>query len=425
MDNTAYNIKRLRNKFLKSYHNDDLAAAQSEGEELIEYYKKNGITSMREYGSDLFNLACAYDEDGVCEKACDLYRKAADAVVKGGGSESEKLSDIYNNLGIAHMQLHQNDTALAYFKKCYNLRYTLNDGRGEGMTDACYNLGSAYKSLHRFADAAQYYAKALNSRVKKDIAYADNLYNMGLCYIETEDFEIGLDYMSKALEIYKGITANPDEYITALGIYASVLYKVERYESSLESYNTLIELIKENYGSSQPYYANALSHLADCYAKLDKVEKAITLKQKAINVVKKSLGTSHIFYSSCLAELGGLYVRLREYGRAASLYSQALEIRSKILGLDNEECVDYIQTLANIYSVMQLYKKAEDLLNYAINNLPQKNKCYGNLVLELVKLYMDMQDGEGLNRAYIIFNKIHPEKGFDEMLDMAEDLDIL
>ena len=78
--------------------------------------------------------------------------------------------------------------------------------------------------------------------------------------------------------------------------------------------------------------------------------------------------------------------------------------------------------LANIYTLMQLYKKAEDLLNYALNNLPKTNGSYSNLVLELVKLYIETQDGEGLNRAFLIFNKIHPEKSFDEMLDMAEDI---
>ncbi|GEM_PF-6546084 len=421
MDNSTYNIKKLRNQFLKSYHNNDFVKAQINGENLIEYYRKNNLTGLPEYGNDLFNLACAYDEDGLCDKAAAMYLKAADAVEKQSG-KCLKLSDIYNNLGIVHTSLHQADMALAYFKKCYNIRRSFLQEGSRDLTDACYNLGSAYKVLHRFSEAAQYYAKALNARGERDLSYGDNLYNLGMCYIETKDFAIGLDYMEKALPIYEAITSNPDEYITALGIYASVLYRVGKYKESMERHNALIELIKEHYGTAQPFYANALSRLADCYAKLDKPEQGITLKQKALNIIKKSLGTNHIFYSSCLSELGDFYLQAMDYGKAATLYSEALEIRTKILGLDNEECIEYIQVLANIYTLMQLYKKAEDLLNYALNNLPKTNGSYSNLVLELVKLYIETQDGEGLNRAFLIFNKIHPEKSFDEMLDMAEDI---
>ncbi len=421
MDNNIYNLKRLRNQFLKSYHNDDFIKAQQKGEQLIEHYKKKNLTDDKGYGNDLFNLGCAYDEGGDYEAAIKLYLKAADEIQKHSG-KSLKLSDVYNNMGIVHSELRQNDTALAYFKKCYNIRYTLLEEGNKELVDASYNLGSAFKALHRFTDAAQYYAKALNGRAKRDISYADNLYNLGMCYVETKDFAIGIEYMEKALEIYKTITANPDEYITALGIYAALLYKEEKYDNAVESLKALLELIKVNYGVNQPAYANVLSQLADCYAKQDKLQQAVEVKQKALNIIKKSLGTSHIFYAACLSELGELFLQSGEYAGAAQRYGEALEIRSKILGMDNEECVSYVHTLAGIYSLMQLYNKAEDLLNYTINNLPVSNKAYSDTVLELVKLYMETQDGEGLNRAFEIFNKVHPEKSFDEMLDMAEDL---
>jgi tetratricopeptide (TPR) repeat protein len=423
MDNT-YNIKKIRNQFLKNYHNDDYDKAILSGERLISTYKSENMTSLPEYATDLFNLACVYDENGTTDKAIPLYQKSADYFSKRDNeAASLKLADVYNNLGIAYNNLHQIDTALAYFKKCYNLRHELLPHDNPDFVAACYNIGSAYKMLNRFSEAAHYYAKALNSRTHTDIYYADNLYNLGVCYIESKDYEIGADYMKKALDIYKSITGNPDEYITALSFYSAALYRIGRYSDALDSYYTLIDRIKEQYGASQPFYADALSRLSDCHARLGDTDKAIPLKQKALNLIKKCLGTSHIFYASCLSELADLYLQNRDYSKAATMYSEALDIRTKILGLDNDECVDYVQALANIYVLMQLYNKAEDLLNYAINNLPCTNKHYGELVLELVKLYMETQDGEGLNRAFLIYNKIHPEKSFDEMLDIAEDID--
>lgn len=421
MSNTVYDIKRLRNSFLKSYHNNDFDKAKQKGNQLLDYYKTNNLIFDRDYGNDLFNVACAYDEAADYEGAIKLYLRSADEVQRRSGN-CLKLSDIYNNLGIANNELHRVDTALAYFKKCYNLRYTIAGEDSEAFTEASYNLGSAYKNMHRYTDAAQYYAKALNGRENKDIAYADNLYNLGMCYIETKDYEIGLKYIEKALEIYKGITANPEEYLTALAVYSSILYKVKRYEDAKNSYNELIEHIKDNFGTTQTFYATALSMLADCYAKLDNTDTAITLKQKALNIVKKSLGTSHIFYSTYLAELAELYMQSKELAKAAALYDEAFDIRSKILGMNNEECINYVHILANIYSLMKLYKKAEDLLNYAISNMQRTNRGYTKTVLELVKLYMETQNGEGLNRAYSYFNSIHPEKSFDEMLDLAEEL---
>ena len=230
--------------------------------------------------------------------------------------------------------------------------------------------------------------------------------------------------MNKALPIYKEISSDPSEHISALGVYASVLYRTGRYEKALESYSSLIRILKESKNLAQPFFANTLSHLADCYAKLDMPETGIDLKKKALAMIKKHLGPNHIFYSGCLSELGELYLHTRELDKAAALYSEALEIRIRILGIDNEECLGYIQTLAGIYSAMQLYKKAEDLLNYALSNLSPSNRSYTNIVLWLIKLYMETENGDGLNRAYLLFNKVHPEKSFDEMLDMAEDIDL-
>ena len=245
-----------------------------------------------------------------------------------------------------------------------------------------------------------------------------------MSFVEGGETETGLSYMKDAVEIYKGINNNPGEYISSLNFYSSLLFKVGKISDALKSYNTLILLIKEHYGTNQPFYADAVSKLADCYSGLGNIEKAIPLKQKALNMIKKTLGTEHIFYSTCLSELGELYYNTEEYSKAAPLYSEALDVRTKILGLDNDECISYVQSLVSIYIAMGLNNKAEDILNYSINNLPVTSDGYGDLVLELVKFYMDTEDGAGLNKAFSLFNKAHPEKGFDEMLDMAEDIDL-
>ncbi len=418
---TKNNIRKLRNQFLKSYYNNDYLNAQLLGERLIAMYKDNHITDTESYGDDLFNLACAYDEDGLLDKALSTYLKAADAVSFDGSSQ--KLSDIYNNLAIVYSNLHQTDMALAYFKKCYNIRYELLPHNHTDVITACYNLGSMYKSMGRFYEAIQYYAKALASRSLKDICYADNLYNLGMCYVESDDFSTGLNYMQEAVDIYKTITDNQTEYITALSFYSSILYKVGKYTEALKNYNTLITLIKSHYGTNQPFYADAVSKLADCYAGLNQIERAIPLKQKALNMIKKSVGTDHLFYSGALAELGEYYLRESEYSKAAELYNKALETRKKVLGISEDECISYIQTLSDIYIAMALPQKAEDLLSYALNNIEPTSKKYTHLVLELVRLYMDTENGAGLNKAFGLFNKVHPEKSFDEMLDMAEDLE--
>lgn len=418
---TKSNIKKLKNQFLKSYYNNDYLNAQLIGKRLISLYKDNGLTSLPDYGNDIFNLACAYDEDGIHDKALYYYLKAADAISLEGSSQ--KLSDIYNNLGVVYNDLHQTDMALVYFKKSYNIRYELLPHDHSDVIASCYNLGSMYKAMGRFYEAIQYYAKALASRSLKDIHYADNLYNLGLCYIESDDFSTGLNYMQEAIDIYKTITSNPTEYITALSFYSALLYKIGKYTEALKNYHTLITLIKNHYGSNQPFYADAVSKLADCYAALNQTERAIPLKQKALNMIKKSVGKNHLFYSGVLAELGEYYLRESDYGKAATLYSEALETRVKILGIDEEECISYIRTLSDIYISMELPQKAEDLLNYAINNIEPDSNKYSVLVLELVRLYMDTENGPGLNRAFKLFNRAHPEKSFDEMLDMAEDME--
>ena len=413
-------IRKLKNQFLKSYYNSDYFNARLAGERLISLYRDNGLTSLPDYGKDLFNLACVYEEEGIYDKALNFYLKAAD-VVSSEGSQ-KMLSDIYNNLATVYNSMHQPDMALVYFKKCYNIRYDLLSDTHPDVISARYNLGSIYKSMGRFYEAIQYYAKALASRSLKDIYYADNLFNLGICYIESDDLSTGLNYMQEAIDIYKSFVNNKTEYITALSFYSAMLYKLGKYTEALKNYYTLISLIKAQYGTNQPFYADAVSRLADCYAALDQTERAIPLKQKALNMIKKSVGEDHLFYSGALAELGEYYLRSGDHGKAANLYSEALKIRVKILGIDEDECISYMRILSDIYIAMELPRKAEDLLNYSLNNIEPSSDKYSRLVLELVRLYMDTENGSGLNRAFKLFNKVHPEKSFDEMLDMADDL---
>lgn len=421
-------IKNCKNHFLKYYGNNDYHKAQLMGKQIIDLYKQNRLTHLSNYPKDLFDIACAYDEGGKVEQAANLYLKASEAIIKNSEySHSEEgiqtLGNIYNNLAIVYQRLHRPDVAASYFKKSYNFRHSILPKGSDDFAESCYNLGTFYKESKRFNEAAHYYAEALNLRSKKDIHYADNLFNLGICYIENSSCSIGCEFIKNSLEIYKEIKRNPSEYITALNFFAVLLYRIGSYSSALESYNELCSIIKAAHGTNIPTYASACSALANCYARLDDMENAIPLKKKALKLLQKQFGENSIYYMDSLRELAHIYLHGKFYENAALLFAKVLDMYSKAYGLDNEKSTDIIFTLTNVYLNMKLYTKAVNLLNYALNNISDNRKTYDKLILKLVQIYMKTEDGQGLNEAFMLFNKIHPDRGFDEMLDMSEDID--
>ena len=420
-------IKIIKNHFLKHYINKDYVKAMQVGEQLVNMYKVNKLTYLHEYPLDMYEVACVYDENGKLAKAKELYKQASAVILNKGednltDEDLKIIGNICTNNAIIYQKTGKPENAAIYFKKAYNYTHSLLPDAKKDFADSCYNLGTIYKEKKRFGEAAHYYAEALNLRTEKDILYADNLFNLGICYVENSCSSIGFEFIKNSLEIYK-LNDCPDEYIAALNFYGALLYSVQNYSEAHECYNELCTLVEQQIGTNSPAYAYVSSSLANCCSKTGDGEMAIRLKEKALNILKNQLSTDSVYYLHTLEELAHIHLENKDYEKGAVLLAEVLDGFSKSLGLYNDKCTELVLELTDVYWKMNLQKKSFHLLNYALNNIPEKNKAYEKLVLKLISLCLEVQDGQGLNEAFVLFNKIHPEKSFDEMLDMAEDID--
>jgi tetratricopeptide (TPR) repeat protein len=304
------------------------------------------------------------------------------------------------------------------------------------LIDVCYNLGLTYSRLanvqknnsdiraqqhNAISLATKYYAMALNMRTEQDVVYADNVYNIGVSYIADSSDEIGLFFIAKALDIYKAVADDPDEYASALNFYCSLLHTLGYNDKALDAYKLLLDWQTEHFPTAYILLSGTLSSMSKCCAESDDMLTAIEYKKQSIDTILKGFIDKPLMYTMAVAELGALYSEIEDYNQAELQFKEALNVRTYLLSGDDDVCIAYVFALCRIYVKTKQYKNAELLLCHTLDILQPHAPIYTDLTLLLVAIYIQAEDGKGIRKAYELFIKAHPEKGFDEMLDMAED----
>lgn len=94
------------------------------------------------------------------------YREALETLEKGvrpleSASDRRNLAVVFNNIGLAHLGLHDSVAAEPHFRRSISLFHEFGDRRGEAIGNE--NLGLALDHQSRFADARDPYRAALNT----------------------------------------------------------------------------------------------------------------------------------------------------------------------------------------------------------------------------------------------------------------------
>jgi tetratricopeptide (TPR) repeat protein len=437
-------LNRLENRFLTAYHKKEHEKACEFGNDYCTAVKQYYLhsTDKSKISEAVFQLACAYDEADNAKAAIKLYLEVVSEDTAQQNNKAGRIfADACNNLAVLYSESNQLDDAVFYFNKCYHTRTLLLPHGDKDLIDVCYNLALTYSRLANIQKgtessaksvqlekhntlclANKFYAKALNMRTERDIFYADNMYNMGVTYIADSADEIGILYISKALDIYKNVTNDPEEYATALSFYCSLLHTLGYDIEAFEAYKDLLDCQNLYYATAYLPISNTLSCLSKCCVRLGDTASAIEYKKQAIAAILKGFINKPLMYTMSVAELGALYAEIEDYNQAEVQFKEALDVRTYLLGADDAVCISYVFALCNIYIKTKQHKKAEALLCHTLDILQPSETIYTELALTLVAICMDAEDGNGIRIAYELFNKAHPEKGFDEMLDMAEDM---
>lgn len=147
-------LRRFRLALLK--RSEQLSSGPVIGAIIQELDKTANGDSYRIWSANTIRTSY-YLEHGKADSALDLARKGLEFI---GAHDSILASDVYHDLGMAHLQFsNNNDSVLFYWKKAY-LEHEKRSDFG-GITVTSFNLASYYHSLGFYELSRKYFARCI------------------------------------------------------------------------------------------------------------------------------------------------------------------------------------------------------------------------------------------------------------------------
>ncbi|MES2430395.1 MAG: tetratricopeptide repeat protein [Bacteroidota bacterium] len=223
---------------------DNAAAYKELGDVYIELYRdEDAFTAYKKaYSLDNKNSAACY-ELGYWNNSKGNYKEAL--IWLNRGALVEQSTNIYNEIGLAHSYLKENDAAIAAYTKSIQI--------DPYNSTAFRSIGDIYRLNYKPAkidDAIDYYNRAISANSKNAEAY----YGIGWCNNELYKYDDAITNLKKATEINSSLS----NAYTELG-----------YAQYMKGYNTdaLANLDKAIAKNSKDDNAVYYKGLVYCYMK--------------------------------------------------------------------------------------------------------------------------------------------------------------
>jgi len=260
---------------------------------------------------------------------------------------------------------------------------------------------------------------------KESYAYGLLLNQLGLMYLQEEDFLRAEQLMNQAARVIKKADAesmlnaairnnkallykrqkmyrkaeknflqvaeifkNSDEvgekhyaYIRILQNLGSCYYNMKRYKEAEVILTEVVDLAAEVVGEEDARYGKALNTLAMLYSDKKEYKKAEKLHLKAKGVIKKSIGVANRSYIANLGNLAGVYADFKQYDKSVSLMKEVAQIYKKVLGANSQKYAAALNNLGYTYNNIGDYKKAEEILLQSLAIVQKSNSEIVNLMV--------------------------------------------
>jgi len=290
-------------------------------EKAIESYKE-AIRIKPDYYDAYENLMFAYHDLGQNSKAVDYLIEA----IKFNPEQPEPR----HTLGFFHYILGNLEEAIKYLVDAQNLYRKSSNTTGETITTIV--LGEIYTNTGKDIYALDNLNKALTayeeSNYLSGIAGVNN--DIASVYFQLADYETSLQYLQKALKIFKQLEDNPS-ILRILGFISLLKLSIEElssgnYDETFKYGKQAIEFAEEK-GLSNDYNA-IISHLAiaGAYFKTDNFSDALKSAEKALVLAKESRKESRNKFTIAFCDftVGMIYEKLGNYQKAENYMQKSM-----------------------------------------------------------------------------------------------------
>ena len=153
-------IRRMRNEFFDAYRDGDYKKAIILGKGILNIYIENEDCDSMDYAVDMSNLAMAFDQVQIYDRALELYKKAAE-LKKDYSGESLSYADTLNNMAIVLNQMGKQKEALSLHNKVLEIRDAKLGREHMDYIHSLYHMGNTYELLQEQDKAIECHNKAM------------------------------------------------------------------------------------------------------------------------------------------------------------------------------------------------------------------------------------------------------------------------
>jgi len=373
-------IFRGLNRIAQSYYYlDSLEQSEKISRNLLSLAREKDSTKQE--ANAYFQLGMVSSKKGNSDSALVLMSRALELRRKLGNADD--IAFTYNGLGRLYYDLADYQKSIDCYKNAIKIKESINDP--EGLAIAYINFGQTLTNLGNYQLALEQYQKALNTfeKIGYNEGIASSCNGIGMVYENlsqstlaikenAENYNKGLEYYLRALEIYRKLEKRSEE--------GKSLQNIANVYSRLAT-----NLFVAKYGEE---WEDSLVKLAPNVI-LNSFERSIEYYNKSLEIFQATEDEAQI--ATVNINLGATYSWGRDWNRANQYLSDALRIARKL----------------NLP-----YAKVNALFSLGESNFRQKNTLLAEEnFLECVRLVKDLKIKDTERYCYERLSKLYEQRG--------------
>lgn len=344
-----------------------------------------GLSPVIQTADSLQNIADKYMEENNIPAAVEHQNRAIQIIESSlGKNNSTYLKALLNLAILKYNDLDYNQT-IALCKEGIELVQELE---GEEIDEILITLylvaGEVNYELRNFPIALENYQKSLEICEKySESDIIDNI-TLLLCiaysYRELNEYEKGIDTITKGLKLYDDYNIEPDmKFAELLEAKGDLNSRNSYYDQAISCYLEALNLAEKLEGKTNPTYVLALNSLLNCYRDTGKYDEAIALADELLKYTQEVYGRNSEKYIKAITTIMGIYEQTGNYPEGIRLGEMALEIM-KEANLQNSS--EYGQTLNFLGAVHYGIGNYTEALKLAFLTLKSREEILGTESIE-------------------------------------------
>lgn len=363
----------------------------------ISYYAKAVPLYEKVYGTKHLYTADTYYLLGVSYSQTRDYHNAvswlekAFAIYDSPQGDKTSAANALFEIGKAHSNGSDYDTALKYYQKCLSLRKSIF-GENHKDTAYCYvGIGFVYEVKSEYKTALSYFQKALAIRQKlfgeNHLETANSYHDIAAenCYMG--NYKEAEDYFLKALEIRERIagTISKEVALTFTDITSLLYIVAERYEDALWANDAAEQIYSELVNPVSYEFAILYNEKGRIYWGLGNYDKSLRCHEKVLEITNKLFGDKHANTAKTYLNIGMVYQAMGDYSRAIANLEKSLEIDRAIFGDSHSDIALCYEQIGTVYRSKGDFDTALAYFNKALD---MYKRLVGEKHIDVVRCYL-------------------------------------